>query len=144
MTYVGAPHVYYGDEIATEGQGDPDCRRPFYWKWNEDAERRSTHDYYRTLIGIRHALPALRQGSFRTVFASGAIYAYLREYHDQRVLVVLNNSPAAVETELPVGELALAAGASFKDRIDGTVLRPGGESLRVALGPFGGRILVIE
>jgi cyclomaltodextrinase len=26
MTYVGAPTIYYGDEVAMEGQRDPDCR----------------------------------------------------------------------------------------------------------------------
>ena len=37
MTYVGAPTIYYGDEIGMEGWGDPDCRRPFHWKWADHA-----------------------------------------------------------------------------------------------------------
>ncbi|MCW2955309.1 MAG: cyclomaltodextrinase [Thermoleophilia bacterium] len=32
MTYVGAPVIYYGDEIAMEGAKDPDSRRGMEWE----------------------------------------------------------------------------------------------------------------
>ena len=32
MTYLGAPMVYYGDEIGMEGGRDPDCRRTMAWE----------------------------------------------------------------------------------------------------------------
>src|SRR6056297_377969 len=35
MTYVGAPHIWYGDEIGMMGAHDPDCRRPFNWKYTQ-------------------------------------------------------------------------------------------------------------
>jgi len=31
FTYVGAPSIYYGDEIGLTGDKDPDCRRAFPW-----------------------------------------------------------------------------------------------------------------
>ena len=39
MTYVGVPHIWYGDEIGMMGGNDPDCRRPFNWKYTEDADK---------------------------------------------------------------------------------------------------------
>jgi cyclomaltodextrinase len=31
MTLPGAPCIYYGDEVGTEGRADPDCRRAYPW-----------------------------------------------------------------------------------------------------------------
>lgn len=37
MTYVGAPVIYYGDELAMEGAADPDSRRAFPWNVVPDS-----------------------------------------------------------------------------------------------------------
>ena len=31
MTYLGAPMIYYGDEVGMWGANDPDCRKPMLW-----------------------------------------------------------------------------------------------------------------
>ena len=31
MTYVGAPMIYYGDEVGMWGADDPSCRKPMLW-----------------------------------------------------------------------------------------------------------------
>jgi glycosidase len=90
MTYVGAPHIYYGDEIGMEGQRDPDCRRPFLWNWQQDPQRVRIHDWYKRLAALRHAHAALRTGEFRTVHASGLTYGYVRSDGQEDFLVVLN------------------------------------------------------
>ena len=38
MTYVGAPTVYYGDEVGMWGANDPDCRKPMVWDDLEYAD----------------------------------------------------------------------------------------------------------
>jgi glycosidase len=108
MTYVGAPHIYYGDEIGMEGGRDPDCRRPFLWNWKEDPKRVALHDYYAKLAAIRHAHPALRTGDFRTVHAQDMSYAFERSDGDGRFLVALNAGRS--EAEIPV-DLAAWGGA---------------------------------
>jgi glycosidase len=114
MTYVGAPTIYYGDEIAMEGQRDPDCRRPFVWGWEKDAKRVAMHEWYAKLAGLRNAHPALRTGEFRTVSATGMTYAYTRRGAGEEYLVALNagKSPASIAVDLaPWGGKLVAVNA---------------------------------
>lgn len=90
MTYVGAPHIYYGDEIGMEGGRDPDCRRPFIWDYEQDPERVALLDYYRKLTQARHSSAALRTGDFTTVATDGRVYGYVRSGGDDQFLVGLN------------------------------------------------------
>ncbi len=122
MTYVGAPHVYYGDEIAMEGGADPDCRRPFHWKWTDEAGRKEMHDWYRSLITLRNANPALSVGDFTTLLAQGRTYAYARRHEGVVFVVVLNAGDAPVEVKVPLEELKLPAGAGFEDALTGAKL----------------------
>jgi glycosidase len=91
MTYVGAPHIWYGDEIAMMGKHDPDCRRPFNWKYTSDSNAVDLLDYYQKLIKIRKENAPLRRGSFKTLLAEGLVYAFEREYKGSKVVVVINN-----------------------------------------------------
>ncbi len=100
MTYVGAPHIYYGDEVGMEGGKDPDCRRPFPWDWQKDAKRVALHDYYRKLIAARKSSAALRTGEFRTLYASGMLYGYVRSGGGEDWLVALN--AGRQDAEMPV------------------------------------------
>ena len=40
MTYIGAPYIYYGDEVGMWGANDPCCRKPMLWnEYNYDDEK---------------------------------------------------------------------------------------------------------
>jgi glycosidase len=111
MTYVGAPHIYYGGEIGLEGGKDPDCRRPFPWDdWEKDPARVELHDYFKRAIALRKAHLALRTGSFRTVHADGMQFAYVRESDDERLLVVLNNATTKASVRIPLVALGSPRG----------------------------------
>jgi glycosidase len=90
MTYVGAPHIYYGDEIGMEGGKDPDCRRPFLWNYTEDPERVALLDYYKKLIKLRKDHAALRTGEFESVLIDDKLYGYVRSDGSEEFLVLLN------------------------------------------------------
>lgn len=112
MTYVGAPMIYYGDEVGMWGANDPDCRKPMLWSekkyndevYNADGTKRSTPDkvepdvtlfnHYRILIAIRNMYPALRNGDFKTLLTDDKnnIYAYSRATADQELIIILNNN----------------------------------------------------
>jgi glycosidase len=131
MTYVGAPHVYYGDEIAMEGGADPDCRRPFDWRWKDEAARKEMHDWYRSLIRLRNGNAALSVGDFTTLVVQGKTYAYARRHEGVVFVVVLNAGDAPAEVEVPLEELKLPAGAAFEDALTGAKVAVDGAVLRL-------------
>ncbi len=143
MTYVGAPHVYYGDEIAMEGGADPDCRRPFRWKWMEQPERAKTLAHYKTLTALRNGSEALRRGTFKTLLAKEQIFAYARQAGSETVIVVLNNSSTPVELDVPLEGLGVD-NVTFDDALRGGKLKSAGGSLPVQVGPTSGAVYVVE
>ncbi|MCW8125903.1 glycoside hydrolase family 13 protein [Microbulbifer halophilus] len=112
MTYVGAPMIYYGDEVGMWGANDPDSRKPMIWSdieyedevYMPDGSTRSPDkvavntgllSHYRALIRVRNRNPALQLGDFEPVLIDDErqLYGYQRTYRDNRALVILNNSP---------------------------------------------------
>ncbi|NNF57910.1 MAG: DUF3459 domain-containing protein [Rhodothermaceae bacterium] len=90
LTIPGVPTIYYGDEIGMTGANDPDNRRMM--RFGEDitpAEQRM-NAAVRRLIHLRRDHPALRHGTFETLRAEGALWAYLRATPQAAMLVVLN------------------------------------------------------
>lgn len=113
MTYVGAPMVYYGDEVGMWGANDPDDRKPMVWPdieyedevVNPDGSKRQPdkvavnrelQQHYKNLIAIRNNHAALRLGDFNTLLTDDKrnLYGFERTYQGQRIWVLLNNSNA--------------------------------------------------
>jgi glycosidase len=90
---------------------DPSNRMPMVWKELEpydDAAVRFDPElfaHYQRLAAIRHKLPALRLGMYRTVLADDrtGVLAFARELGDQHVYVVINRSGAERTVKVPVG-----------------------------------------
>jgi len=127
LTMPGNPFVYYGEEIGMHGmKPDPGIREPMRWDRNphgagetwwepapdnaspdlsvaaERADPRSLLNFYRRLIHWRSGLPALRDGAIASYpIDGGAISAYTRADHSQRLLVVHNLSGASRSVRLP-------------------------------------------
>ncbi len=107
MTYVGAPMIYYGDEIGMTGPTDPGSRHTMIWK--RSGQNRSMLSTMKSLVALRRSSPALRRGDFTTVAADSAgLYAFKRSYEGTAMIVVLNASshptplPAEVRGWKPV------------------------------------------
>jgi cyclomaltodextrinase len=144
MTYVGAPTIYYGDEVAMEGLGDPDNRRPFYWKWQEEAPRVDVHGYVRTLTALRREHEALVGGGFRTLVTDGPVYAFARGSGGETVYVAFNTGADPAEVEIAVDSDI----ERLRDPLDGeTKSREKGDFdgiLRFSLPPLSGRLWLPE
>jgi cyclomaltodextrinase len=121
MTYVGAPMVYYGDEVGMWGANDPDCRKPMLWEditygpetTNPDQTKRSPDTveinrdllaHYKKVIAIRNQYKALQIGDFRTLLADNTkdVLVFSRQWLNQTVIVALNNSSSPVVVPLPL------------------------------------------
>jgi glycosidase len=150
MTVVGAPMIYYGDEVGMWGANDPDCRKPMVWGDLEYAPEATKPDgtprppdpvgvdsdllaHYRRLIAMRREHPALQVGAYRTLVAddSTGLFAFERTEGDDRVIVVLNPTPR--EQPFPF------TGSCMEDLVAGTR----SEASRQAVVPgIGGLVLV--
>lgn len=142
MTYLGIPHIYYGDEVGLEGGKDPDNRRTFPWEWRQNNRRSRIHDFYRSLISIRKSYPALRAGSFRSVLTEGKVFGYLREDANQRLLVVLNNETADEKIRIPVVDWGFPGKSLLRDLLTNQDHRTKNGMLSLKLEPLSGVILI--
>lgn len=92
MTFEGVPYIYYGDEAGLEGGVDPDNRRPYPWK-NEDNEM---IDFYRNSIQTRNRVKALSTGDTRFIYTmDDDVFAYIRTINDDNeddCLIIINRS----------------------------------------------------
>jgi cyclomaltodextrinase / maltogenic alpha-amylase / neopullulanase len=117
MTYPGAPCIYYGDEIGLAGgksDSPEDSRRSFPWdsaRWD-----RELLGYIQRLTNLRRERPELSGGDFTTVYAQGAVYAYLRGKDKSQTLVIINTGEDAFEKPLPVGS-KLADGTQWNSQL---------------------------
>ncbi len=100
MTYIGAPMVYYGDEIGVVGKNDPDCRRTMIW--DKSLWSKKINDMYRKLIRFRVEHESLRSGSFKTLLVFNRLYVYQRLKDSDVVIVVLNPGEKQDKVAIPL------------------------------------------
>ena len=100
MTWVGAPTVYYGDEVGVVGFTDPDNRRTYPWG-HEDQELIAFH---KEAIRIHKEHPALKTGSLKILGGEENILSYARFKGHDRIIVVINNRSERAEVKVPVWE----------------------------------------
>ncbi len=138
MTYIGAPSIYYGDEVGMTGGFEPASRGAFPWD-SSAWERDLLHDFQR-YIALRHARPALRRGSFTTLLAEGDLFAFARQLDRETVVVAMNAGRATRRVELPTAGL-LEEGAGLDEAWTKAVARVEGGALRgIELAPRSGRV----
>lgn len=102
LTYIGAPIIYYGDEVGLPGEEDPDCRRCF--PWDNSQRNQELYKLFRRLAHLRTAYPALRRGTFETVLIDNRqrLYGFARRWQETGLLVLINAGPSTVTAELPL------------------------------------------
>ena len=98
MTWIGAPTVYYGDEVGVCGFTDPDNRRTYPWG-HEDQQMLGVH---KEMIRIHKEHEALRTGAVVMLHCEKNILAYGRFTEEEQIIVILNNRSELAEVTVPV------------------------------------------
>lgn len=96
MCFLGTPHIYYGDEILMRGEGDPDNRRPFNWKWETNAQASEHRAYLQELIGLRNQHPVLQTGAFAWLETEAELLAFRRYDAESAIEVYINISEGPI------------------------------------------------
>jgi glycosidase len=128
MTTRGTPLIYYGDEIAMPGGGDPDNRRDFpggfpgdgknaFTREGQTEVEREVWNHLQRVTRLRAALEPLRRGKLITLAVSDYQYAFARATSSDAVLVAFNNAREAAQIELDTASLKLRNGATLADRL---------------------------
>ncbi len=154
LTARGTPLVYYGDEIALAGGGDPDNRRDFPGGFPGDvrsafeaagrtADEASVHAHVRTLLRLRQGVEALRRGRTVNLHVADKTWAYARVHDREAVVVGINTGDTAASLDLPAGPAGLADGSRLRDRVSslGEAVVEGGR-LRLVLPPGSSGVFV--
>ncbi|MGC2237587.1 MAG: alpha-amylase family glycosyl hydrolase [Pyrinomonadaceae bacterium] len=113
MTSRGTPLLYYGDELAMRGGGDPDNRRDFpggfpgdtrnaFTNSGRTAEERDVWNHLALLGKLRQQLEPLRDGKTLDLLDEEQQMAYARVTENQAVLMIFNNDAKAANVEFDV------------------------------------------
>ncbi|MBU2506285.1 MAG: glycoside hydrolase family 13 protein [Bacteroidetes bacterium] len=122
MTFLGAPMIYYGDEVGMWGADDPHCRKPMVWSdliYDDEVidesskfkrglgsyEVKANNDlleFYKELIKLRNSSFALKFGevSFSIYLADKKCFSFTRTYLDEKILICFNFEDDKMELEL--------------------------------------------
>ncbi|HXI91295.1 MAG TPA: alpha-amylase family glycosyl hydrolase [Blastocatellia bacterium] len=128
MTMRGTPQLYYGDEIAMKGGGDPDNRRDFpggfpgdtrsaFDKQGRTSDEQLAFDHLQKLGRLRTELEPLRRGELVNLYVADQQYAYARRTERASVIVAFNNDNRPATIEFDVSTVGLADGATLTDRL---------------------------
>jgi glycosidase len=112
LTVRGTPLLYYGDEIAMPGGGDPDNRRDFPGGWRSDPRnafeasgrtdsQQAVWAHVQRLLKLRAERSELRTARMEHLQAGEQSFVYRRG----RTVVALNNDTTSVTIRLPIAAL---------------------------------------
>jgi glycosidase len=122
FTFIGAPQIYYGEEVGMWGADDPDCRKPMIWDDIVYEDERTAFDptksrqvdpvrpdttlklFYENLCKMRKENPVLVYGdlSFSVADDKKMVLAYSRWMGKKEIVVVFNRSFKPQSVKVPV------------------------------------------
>jgi glycosidase len=112
FTFIGAPQIWYGEEVGMWGADDPDCRKPMVWDDIVYEDERADFDpaktrpvdvvrpdtalrsFYKKLCMMRKENPVLVYGdlSFTVADDKKMVLAYNRRMGNNEIIAIFNRS----------------------------------------------------
>jgi alpha-glucosidase len=99
LTYPGVPSIFAGDEIGLEGAWGEDARRTIPWEHKEKWDLDFLAEVQK-LVRIRRESEALAVGGLRFVHVTDDVLAFLRESHEEKILIVISRNSGKVDFSL--------------------------------------------
>jgi glycosidase len=158
MTYVGAPYIYYGDEVGMWGANDPCCRKPMVWENQQyqpesllpNQSSKSNPDlvevdleifnHYKKLIAIRNKFSVLQTGKFETLLVDDEkdLIVFRRFDEINEIIIVINRSAKQATLKLNVTHNEF-----YTDLLNNNkLLHIEDKTILIDTEPFGGNILL--
>ncbi len=156
FTYIGAPHIWQGEEMGAWGADFPDCRKPMMWPEIEFEDERAhpfgverpvdkvemnqeVFDYYQDLIRLRKSNPVLTYGAIDYILADDEkqVLAYSRFDEDDEIISVFNAS-----AEPQIIQITAKSNLSFRDYLGNGKLKQEDNSINIELSARSAAILV--
>ncbi|MCR5033711.1 MAG: glycoside hydrolase family 13 protein [Lachnospiraceae bacterium] len=100
MTWVGAPTIYYGDEVGLCGFTDPDNRRTYPWG-KEDQEMLAFH---KAMISLHKTCKELKRGSITKVESKRDLLVYCRFIREAQSIIIVNRADHPMSETINVWE----------------------------------------
>ncbi len=102
LSLPGVPIIYYGEEIALMGEGDPGNRRMMRFELNE--EELKLKKVFSKLNLLRKTYPSLAIGDLLVLHSKGPFLIVGKIYFDEIMIVAINNSAStmSIPVEIPV------------------------------------------
>jgi glycosidase len=156
LTTRGIPQIYYGDEIALPGGGDPDNRRDFPGGFPNDArnafnkdgrtpEQQEVFEHVKRLAQLRKELEPLRRGALENLYVAEQQYAYARTTGRATVIVLINNDVKPATIEFDASAARLPDSTRLTDRLSAIQdVRIEGGQLKVSLPARSASILTVR
>lgn len=119
-TMQGSPCIYYGTEIALEGENDPDCRRCM--SWDDMHKRIDVYEKVKSLINIRKKYAVTKNDKIvYHLYESEHLFGFSKiDAENGDLKVILNIS--SVEQEISVGNCDII----FENNYENGILKANG------------------
>jgi len=155
LTLRGIPELYYGDEIAMPGAGDPDNRRDFPGGWREDPRNAFTKEgrtpeqqeifaYVQSLLRLRTEHPALRGGRLWHLASDDDSYIFVRDSEEERLVVAFNNAGQPRELRVSLNDTPAKGAASISPVFGDAKAEVTGNEVRLSLPPQSLSVFVLN
>ena len=144
LTTRGVPQLYYGDELAMEGEDEPTTRGDFpggfpgdkrnaFTAQGRTKEEQELFEFIRQLITLRREHETLRTGRLVNLYVAEQQYVYARVTRESSALVAFNNDDKPVSIEFDPSPAGLRLFHRYNNSLGGPQIHVGDRRLRLNL-----------